>query len=374
MSSPRLISGVPLRGLLAWVALVAVAGIVVGLRVATLGGPVTLDGLAAPRGLTALADGSLLIAEGGAGRLLRWDPGGDPEVVTEGLPYLTVSGIQGESASGVSAAIQAEPGVYYAVVGEARAKGHQELYRIVPPDTPLGVTGQDVLGLFPPNLLTNPYDLVCGPAGSFLVTDSGRNEVLLITEGGDVSTFAPLPPIETGEGPVEPVPTGAVSGPDGALYVATLTGWPHPAGAASVYRVADDGSVGLFASGFSAATDLVFEQGGALLVTEFSSDMQALVEDLTAARAQELPGRLVRWRDGVVETVADDLVSPTAVAVVDGRIFVSEEFAGRVREIGVTSPGWAWGLVTGLGAGLAATVLALAAGYARARTWRAGVR
>ena len=72
---------------------------------------------------------------------------------------------------------------------------------------------------------------------------------------------------------------------------------------------------------------------------EFSTAMADLVSDLTATRAAELPGRLVRRTPtGATEIVAADLVGPTAVAVVDGRIFVSEEFAGRVREVGPPRP------------------------------------
>ena len=53
-----------------------------------------------------------------------------------------------------------------------------------------------------------------------------------------------------------------------------------------------------------------------------------------ALRSPDLfPGRLVRWRDGAITVVASGLVSPTAVALMDGRIYVSEEFAGRVRII-----------------------------------------
>ena len=45
------------------------------------------------------------------------------------------------------------------------------------------------------------------------------------------------------------------------------------------------------------------------------------------------PDRLVRWRDGVMSVVADGLVSPTAVGVARGRIYVSEEFADRVHVV-----------------------------------------
>jgi hypothetical protein len=45
------------------------------------------------------------------------------------------------------------------------------------------------------------------------------------------------------------------------------------------------------------------------------------------------PGRLVVWDNGNIKVLENDLVSPTSVVVWDNRIYVSEEFAGRVRKI-----------------------------------------
>ncbi len=335
--------------------------------------PAILAGLAAPRGLTAISDGSLLIAEGGAGRLLRWDLSGAPEVISDAFPYLSVSGIQGESASGISAALQVDGDSYLAIVGEARAHGHQELYRLTPPGQPLPVTGQDVQGFFPPQPITNPYDLALLPNGDALVTDSGRNSVIRITREGDIYDYAFFPDslISGSKDMIQAVPTGAVWGPDGALYVATLTGWPHPVGAAAVYRVIDTNADGdaldrdevtSYATGFSAATDLAFEADGSLLVTEFSTDMRNLVTDLTAAHAAQLPGRLVRRGvDGETTILTENLVGPTGVALVGDRVFIAEEFGGRIVEIdsgGDTSPtliGWC----ISIGSGVVAAFLAL---------------
>ena len=295
-----------------------------------------LEGLIAPRGLTPTRDGGLLIAEGGAGRLLEWDLHGDPEILSDAFPFLARSGIQGESASGISAAVPYGD-AYYAVVGEARNKGHQELYRLEPGSPPIGVTGQDVLALGHPQPITNPYDLWVSADGTAFVTDSGRNSLLAITPTGDVVDLLVFEPITAGGEIVDAVPTGITQGPDGGVYISLLTGWPHPTGAAVVYRLDDNGQLTREYEGFTAATDLAFEADGSLLVTEFSTAMAELVTNLTAQRAAEFPGRLVRRAlSGATEVVADGLVGPTAVAIVNGRIFVSEEFGGRVREIGPT--------------------------------------
>lgn len=295
----------------------------------------TLEGLVAPRGLTPTGDGGLLIAEGGAGRLLEWDLNSDPEALSEGFPFLEHSGIEGESASGISAAVPYGE-VYYAVVGEARNKGHQELYRLELGSPPIGVTGQDVLAVSHPQPITNPYDLWVSADGTAYVTDSGRNSLLAITPAGDVVDFLVFESITSGSEVVDPVPTGIVQGPDGGLYISLLTGWPYPTGAASVYRLSEGTPhLAVAYEGFTAATDLAFEADGSLLVTEFSTAMGDLVTDLTAERAAEFPGRLVRrTSSGTTQVVASNLVGPTAVAVVGDRIFVSEEFAGRVREVG----------------------------------------
>lgn len=336
----------------------------------TLPPPALLEGLVSPRGLTPTDDGGLLIAEGGAGRLLHWDLQGEPEVISRAFPFLTVSGIAGESASGISAAVPFGD-AYYAIVGEARNKGHQELYLLDPGSPPIGVTGQDVLALDHPQPITNPYDLWVAPDGVAFVTDSGRNSLLAITPEGDVVDFQVFEPIEFAGETVDAVPTGIVQGPDEARYITTLTGWPHPTGAAVVYRVEDgNGQVTIAYEGFTAATDLAFEADGSLLVTEFSTAMADLVTDLTAARAVDLPGRLVRRTlTGTDEIVADDLAGPTAVAIVGDRIFVSEEFAGRVREVGPPRPPRLSPAATLLAA-TAGLIAAIATAAILSRRWR----
>ena len=372
---PRLIRNLAVA-IVVGLAIGAVVAWLASVRLAANVSPATLEGLAAPRGLTPISDGSLLIAEGGAGRLLKWDFSGAPQVISDAFPHLSISGIQGESASGISAALQVDGDSYLAIVGEARAHGHQELYRLTPPDQPLPVTGQDVQGFFPPQPITNPYDLVLMAGGDVLVTDSGRNSVIQITSDGDISDYAFFPdePIPDTAEMAQAVPTGAAWGPDGALYVATLIGWPHPAGAAIIYRVSDangdgdaldDGEVTPYAGGFSAATDLVFEDDGSLLVTEFSTNMSELVQDLTHEQAVLLPGRLLRRSpDGVITVVAGNLVGPTGVAVIDGRIFVSEEFGGRVVEVrsehGTARGSGGWLLSVAAGA---AAAIAFGVGY-----------
>ena len=304
--------------------------------------PSVIDGLASPRGLTPQDDGRLLIAEVGGGRILVLDRQHRLSVLHEDLPRLK-NGPEGAPA-GVSAAIRMGEATYY-VVGEARAKEFREVYKVTPGAHPVGLTGQDVLGIHPPKPIVNPYDLLFASSGGLLVSDAGANVVWRVSLAGDIHLYAKLEPqghlMPEGMVQVETVPTGMTSGPDGATYVATLTGFPFPTGGARVFRLQDGngdgdaldpGETTVYASGFTTATDVAFEADGALLVTEYSGDMNALTE-VGYKESSLFPGRLVRWRDGAITVVASGLVSPTAVAVMDGRIYVSEEFAGRVRVI-----------------------------------------
>ena len=88
---------------------------------------VLVDGLASPRGLTALEDGRLLLAELGAGKLLIVDGDGGVTVHADLLPRLA-DGPEGAPA-GVSAALLDGDTTYY-IVGEARAKGFREVYAL----------------------------------------------------------------------------------------------------------------------------------------------------------------------------------------------------------------------------------------------------
>src|SRR5690606_1766136 len=136
----------------------------------------------------------------------------------------------------------------------------------------------------------------------WLVADAGANDVLrlghhdrvrLVTVLPEGTALAPpflgLPP--GAQVPFQPMPTSAVRGPDGAVYVSQLTGFPFPAGGAGIWRVGRDGVARPWATGLTNVTDLAFDRRGRLYALQLS-DVGLLAET-------GLPsGSLVRVREG----------------------------------------------------------------------------
>jgi hypothetical protein len=307
----------------------------------------TITDLQAPRGLS--TDGSYLyIAEQGTGSILRVTPAGTVSVVGTGLPSIIADTPEGELMTGPTTAIYVG-GTFYVTVGEARGvAGFDSVYSFKPGQAPQLVADllayeqannidEDVDEAGEPELLINAYDLVSDNEGGLYVSASGANAILHVAADGTISPFAIFPNRENplfpnvGGPTMDQVPTGIEWGPDGALYVATLTGFPFPNGEALVYRLVDgnangdaldDGEVTVYAEGLTTATNLAFDTDGTLLVTEFSTSM-----------LEEAPGRLVRVANGVIsEVVAEPLVSPTGVTIFDGQTIVTQEFLGIVSE------------------------------------------
>ena len=176
---------------------------------------------------------------------------------------------------------------------------------------------------------SNPYG-VLSDAGRRYVTDAGGNSLLEVGADGLVALVAVFPPLTIPPGPFNPpfaaseaVPTGIARGPDGALYVGTLTGVPFRPGVASVYRVVSGEAPTIFATGFTQITDLAFGPDGSLYVVQYAS-----------APFFGGPGALIRVTpNGARTTITTALNHPTGVVVgPDGAIYVSNN--GNVEGIG----------------------------------------
>jgi hypothetical protein len=197
--------------------------------------------------------------------------------------------------------------------------------------------GSSSLGTNPGESATDSDPYAITPYnGGFAVADAAANDLLWVSPTGTVSQLASFP-AQTGTG-AQAVPTSVAVGPDGALYVGELVGVPSPAGSAVVYRVVPGHTPTVFATGFSAITDVAFNRAGQLLVLEF--DTLGLLDHTGASGAV-----IEVAQNGTTTTLASTgLVQPTGMAVgPDGSIYVSNNGdtagQGSIVRIPVASQG-----------------------------------
>lgn len=160
---------------------------------------------------------------------------------------------------------------------------------------------------------SNPYGILAEP-GKVVVADAGGNSLLAVSSNGSIATIATLPSRPQGRS-TDSVPTAVALGPDGAYYVAELTGQPFALGTANVYRVIPGQAPEIVYSGLTTIIDLTFGPDGSLYVLEHS----------TGPVFFALPGRLLKIApNGTRTTVLDGLTRPGSVAVgPDGALYVS---------------------------------------------------
>ena len=341
-----------------------------------------VGGLNSPRGVAIGADGTIYVAEAGAG-------GTEPCVTHAELGNLclgasgTITAVSGGEAtplvgglaSGISDAGEvigpsdvtvAADGTVWFLVGGPTA-GSAEFRETIPDGAGAGMgqlyridadgVAQSVADLADYETTENPdadqpgnaepdsnVHGLAATADGAAIADAGANTLLLVDATGAISTLAVFPvamqpiPAELAPPadpaaepdpdagppmvPMDPVPTSVALGDDGALYVGQLTGFPFPPGGAVVNRVAPGEEPSVYADGFTNVIDVEFASDGSLYVLEIAHEGL-----LSAGEGGPPMGGL--WKvpagGGSAELIASDgLPMPGGLAVADdGTIYVS---------------------------------------------------
>tara|TARA_Y100001936_G_C16076521_1_gene674373 strand:- start:688 stop:1749 length:1062 start_codon:yes stop_codon:yes gene_type:complete len=307
---------------------------------------IVVDGLTSPRGLVITDDGRLLVAETGGGRLIEVAQDRTSRSLTEKrLPHSLNTGPDAAYRAGPSAISLLNDDIYF-IVGEFRGSHSARMFRLggeseFEPVTPATDPQASLRNRF-----SNPYDIVDAPeVNGWIISDPGGNSLVKVDIDGNIHDYVVFEnfSIPDHEVPIEMVPTGISRGPDNAVYVGFLTGFPYPNGEAAVWRVEDlnndgdamdEGETELYATGFTTITDITFGPDGTMYVAEFSTNTKDVFSGGDySVNSVAHPGRVLKWENGTTTVIASSAVSPTGILATETTLYISEEYAGIVTEL-----------------------------------------
>jgi hypothetical protein len=244
-------------------------------------------------GLATAPDGSLLVADSGAG-IVRLRHGKGKLIVP--LPNVTDMAPIGNRSMWAVTSGGEEPhetdGKLFRI-NRGKVRQIADLFAFEEKENPDGDT-----------LESNPFDVAKLSASKALVADAAGNDLLIVDKHGNIDWVATLPkelvstqdikdlvgcpdpPPEFQEIcdlppmiPADPVATSVTIGPDGAYYVGELKGFPAPRHESRVWRIergsrhvkcgtATGGACRVVADGFTSIIDLNVDRRGTIYVTE----------------------------------------------------------------------------------------------------------
>lgn len=292
-------------------------------------------------GMDAAADGSLLVADTGAGIVeLRKDAG---KLIVD-LPGVIDVASQGR---GNMFAI-ANGNLYQISRGSKKNKaGPRMIANLAAFEETVNPDGLEIN--------PNPFDLALVKGGkNVLVADAGGNSLLIVDHKGNIDWVATLPLelaptayaktlVGCPDAPpdfafvcglpemieAQAVATSVAIGKDGAFYVSELKGFPAPQGMSRVWRIEPDArhedcgvspKCSVVADGFTSIIDLAFGRDGSLYVVEFDEATWAAVEFGLGGQGGTV--NKCNLAAGTCEEIASGLPLPVAVALTrDGTLY-----------------------------------------------------
>jgi hypothetical protein len=317
---------------------------------------VLLSDLSSPKGLAVTQERDLAVGQGAFG-----PPG--PVLVFDlhGRDRGTVTPVT-DPANLIDVAISPKDGTGWAIDGNDGTLLHQLADGTIVPVANIPeyqLTDPDPVDQDQPANPTesNPYGLAVDRNGDALVADAAGNDLLRFTPDGVGSTVArwdteslstahlppdfipgvTLPPFLDAEA----VPTSVTVGPDGAIYVGELKGFPFNVGASHIWRIkpradgawcsvnAPDRSCRVFSDGYTAIQDIAFNKwGNKLYVYELAAEGTLAFE--AGFETGEFPPAVLlevkrSWHHETrTELVAGQLSQPGGIVVTGDEVYVTD--------------------------------------------------
>lgn len=326
--------------------------IVIGLLAgAALAQDDVVTGLNNPRNVFLTEDGTLYIAEAGAGgesqvtgpfgpaaagltaQISAVTSDGETAIIIPGLVSMDAGFGQIEGPTAVYVADDS----YWVVLGMGPAENPFEgtmVEALVQIDSESGEVLQSVdLRAFETEnnpdgaqeVVSNPADIAVAADGTVYIADASGNSVLTWTEADGLSLFAAWPGDDQS---AQAVPTSVAIGPDGSVYVGFLSGFPFAQGSARIEVYSADGELQQTFEGLTLVTDVLVTEAGDVYAVEMASGF---------GDTGYIPssGRIVKVTADGLEAVAEGLNFPYGFAIdADGSFLVTVDSAFAAPDSG----------------------------------------